>query len=107
MVLVSVEARWIHCDWESISNYQADFQTGTPAAGWRFAWNPKGKVGTSAAYAGLRWSEAARGLQYYRRSDAKPNPKAHPDDYLAFISHRWPSGIAQIYADGRLHDSTG
>lgn len=73
-------------DWVSVSNYQDDFQVGTPAAGWRYAWNPKGKVGASSAYTGLRWSEAAQGYNTTGGATTKPNPKTHPDDYLALTS---------------------
>lgn len=73
-------------DWVAVSNYRADFQTGAPATGWRYAWNPKGKAGTSAAYAGLRWSEAAQAYNTTGGATPTPNPKRHPDDYLTLSS---------------------
>jgi hypothetical protein len=70
-------------DWVSISNFQSDFQTGTPAAGWKYAWDPKGKVGKSSAYVPLLWSEAAHAYNTTGGATTVPNPKSHNDDYLS------------------------
>jgi hypothetical protein len=70
-------------DWVSISNFQSDFQTGTPATGWKYAWDPKGKVGKSSAYVPLLWSEAAHAYNTTGSATTVPNPKSHKDDYLS------------------------
>jgi hypothetical protein len=94
-------------DWAPVGNYQADFQAGAPATGWRYAWNPKGKVGASSALVGLRsrfvrtqkdivaasssfvglqWSDAAQAYNTTGGATPTPNPKSHPDDFLTLTS---------------------
>lgn len=73
-------------DWVAISNYQSDFRTGTPETGWKYAWNPKGKLGASANYASLRWSDVAQAYNTTGGATTTPNSKTHPDDFLALTS---------------------
>src|SRR6185295_2787760 len=40
-------------EWASVGGYGADFQTGGPADGWTYAWNPTGKLGNSSAFTPL------------------------------------------------------
>jgi hypothetical protein len=69
-------------DWASVSNFQNDFRTGTPAAGWRYAWDPKGKVGKSEKYASLLWSDSAQAYNTTGGVTMAPSPKSHHDDFL-------------------------
>jgi hypothetical protein len=69
-------------DWVPIANFQDDFQPGTPATGWKYAWDPKGKVGKQSAYVPLVWSNSAQGYNTTGGATTVPNPKAHSDDFL-------------------------
>lgn len=73
-------------EWVPVGNYQDEFQSGAPADGWRYAWNPKGKAGRSADYAPLRWSDAIQAYNTTGSATPTPNPKTHPDDFLALTS---------------------
>ena len=73
-------------DWVSVGNFQSDFQTGAPTAGWKYAWDPKGKVGKSSAYVPLLWSEAAQAYNTTGGATTVPNPKSHNDDYLSLAA---------------------
>ncbi len=73
-------------DWVSIGNYQSDFQPGTPANGWKYAWDPKGKVGKSSAYVPLTWSNAAQAYNTTGGATTVPNPKTHHDDFLSLTA---------------------
>ncbi|MCI0335141.1 MAG: hypothetical protein L0228_18180 [Planctomycetes bacterium] len=74
-------------DWIPIGGFQSDFQSGAPADGWTYAWNPKGKIGKSSGYVALQWS--ASELAYNTTGAATQLPgtksKSHHDDYL-FLS---------------------
>ena len=65
-----------------IANFQDDFQPGAPATGWKYAWDPKGKVGQQSAYLPLVWSNSAQGYNTTGGATTVPNPKAHSDDFL-------------------------
>jgi hypothetical protein len=78
-------------DWLMVSNYLDDFQAGTPADGWNYAWNPTGTLGNSAAFVDLKWSDED-GV-YNTTGDVTMAPTtykkkkkyyttSHPDDYL-------------------------
>jgi hypothetical protein len=69
-------------DWAFISGHQADFQGGTPSTGWKYAWNPKGKLGKSANYVPLLWSETAQAYNTTGAATQVPGKKSHHDDYL-------------------------
>jgi hypothetical protein len=73
-------------DWVSISNFQSDFRTVTPAAGWKYAWDPKGKAGKSSAYVPLLWSESAQAYNTTGGDTTIPNPKSHNDDFLSLAA---------------------
>jgi hypothetical protein len=73
-------------DWTPISDYQSDFQTGAPAQGWKYAWDPKGKLGKSSAYASLVWSDAAQAYNTTSTATTVPNPKTHKEDFLSLTS---------------------
>jgi hypothetical protein len=47
--------------WTPVADYQTGFQSGTPAGGWTYAWNPTGKLGNSNGFSPLKWSTAAQG----------------------------------------------
>lgn len=68
--------------WAEISGYQSDFQGGAPADGWKYAWNPKGKLGKSEAYVPLLWSETAQAYNTTGAATQIPGKKSHHDDYL-------------------------
>ncbi len=42
--------------WTTVANYQTDYQASSPAAGWSYAWNQHGPIGTAGDYADLMWS---------------------------------------------------
>jgi hypothetical protein len=70
-------------DWNSVGNFQSDFQPGAPAAGWKYAWDPKGKVGKQSTYVPLLWSESAQAYNTTGGPTTAPNPKSHHDDFLS------------------------
>ena len=63
-------------------NFDADFQTGGPAAGWKYTWNPTGSRGNSAAFAPLKWSSSAQAYNTTGGVTPTPGKKTHNDDYL-------------------------
>jgi hypothetical protein len=73
-------------DWAFISGYQGDFQSGSPSTGWKYAWNPKGKLGKSANYVPLLWSETAQAYNTTGGATQVPGKKSHHDDYLQLTS---------------------
>lgn len=78
-------------DWAYVSGYQAAFQSGAPALGWKYAWNPKGKLGKSQDYTSLVWSETAQAYNTTGAATQFPGKKSHHDDFL------------QLTADGTGH----
>jgi hypothetical protein len=70
-------------DWIKVGDYASDFQAGTPASGWRYAWNPTGKLGNSSAFASLHWSSVAQAYNTTGGATTTPGSKTHHDDYLA------------------------
>jgi hypothetical protein len=70
-------------EWVDVADYQSEFQGGAPADGWKYVWNPKGKVGKSADYVPLLWSDVAQAYNTTGGATMVPNPKTHNDDYLA------------------------
>jgi hypothetical protein len=46
--------------WSPVADYQTDFQGGTPASSWSYAWNPTGKLGNANGFSPLKWSTAAQ-----------------------------------------------
>jgi hypothetical protein len=70
-------------EWVGVSDFQSDFQGGAPDLGWKYAWNPKGKVGKSADYVPLLWSDSAQTYNTTGGATMAPNPKGHEDDYLS------------------------
>jgi PEP-CTERM motif len=73
-------------NWDSVGNFQSDFQSGTPAAGWKYAWDPKGKVGKQSEYVPLLWSESAQAYNSTGGATTVPNPKSHHDDFLSLAA---------------------
>lgn len=68
--------------WTQISDFRSDFKTGSPADGWRYAWNPTGKLGNSASFAPLVWSSTVQGYNTTGGANMVPNGTTHKDDYL-------------------------
>jgi hypothetical protein len=71
-------------DWVAVSGFSEDFQSGNPASGWSYAWNPSGDLENAAGFAPLVWSDAANA--YNTTGGATPVPvgkSSHDDDYLA------------------------
>lgn len=70
-------------DWVDVADYQTDFQGGTPATGWTYAWNRKGKLGKSSDYVKLSWSPS---MQIYNTTGGDlmlpDGKKTHNDDFL-------------------------
>ena len=73
-------------DWQTVGDYQDDFQTGAPAQGWRYAWNPKGKLGKSADYTSLIWSDTAQAYNTTGGATTVPGKKTNKDDFLSLNS---------------------
>jgi hypothetical protein len=73
-------------DWVPVGGFQSDFQTGAPAKGWTYAWDPKGKIGKSSAYVPLLWSDSAQAYNTTGGTTMIPSPKSHHDDYLSFTA---------------------
>jgi hypothetical protein len=69
-------------DWMTISDYKDDFQGGGPAEGWTYAWNSNGKVGSSAVFTPLQWSETAQAYNTTGGATMMPGSKTHNDDFL-------------------------
>jgi len=69
-------------DWMQVSDFRSDFQSGAPAAGWKYAWNPTGKLGNSATFAPLVWSNSAQTYNTTGGANMAPGSKTHNDDYL-------------------------
>ncbi len=72
----------VQADWAAVSDYQDDFQIGSPAAGWKYAWNPNGTLGDSSKFSSLLWSNTAQAYNTTGGATQKPGSKSHPDDYL-------------------------
>ena len=68
--------------WMAVAEYQADFQTGTPADGWTYAWNPTGTLGDSDAFAPLLWSDTTQVYNTTGGETTRPGKKRHNDDFL-------------------------
>jgi hypothetical protein len=73
--------------WSNRSNFQEDYRTGAPAAGWKYLWTTSGKSGNAATYTQLRWSDIAGA--YNTTGGATPvriGGKGYVNDYLALGS---------------------
>ncbi len=73
-------------DWAAVSDYRDDFQIGSPAAGWKYAWNPTGTLGNASAFASLSWSNTAQAYNTTGGVTNVPGTKTHPDDYLTLTA---------------------
>ncbi|MEX0611078.1 MAG: PEP-CTERM sorting domain-containing protein [Pirellulales bacterium] len=69
-------------EWASVSDFHSDFQSGGPATGWTYAWNPNGKLGDSASFGSLQWSDVAQAYNTTGAATTVPGTKTHIDDYL-------------------------
>lgn len=75
-------------DWLTISDYKDDFQPNGPAAGWTYAWNSNGKLGSSAVLTPLLWSDSAQAYNTTGGDTMAPSKKKHDDDYL-LLAAEW------------------
>ena len=75
-------------DWELVSDFQSDFQAGSPATGWTYAWNPLRRLDDSWKFLPLRWSDVAQGYNTTGGVTQQPDGKIHPDDYMVL----WQTG---------------
>ena len=73
-------------NWAQISDYQSDFQSGVPATGWKYAWNPTGALGNAAAFTPLLWSNVAQAYNTTGAATPVPASKTHIDDYLSLTA---------------------
>jgi PEP-CTERM motif len=69
-------------EWVSFRGYRDEFQSGGPADGWTYAWNPTGKLGNAAGYSSLLWSDSAQTYNTTGGATMTPGKKSHDDDYL-------------------------
>lgn len=72
-----VERQWI-----AVAGFRGDFQSGGPAAGWKYQWSASGKLGDASKYANLKWSSAAGAYNTTGGATTVWNGKTHNDDYL-------------------------
>jgi hypothetical protein len=78
--------------WATLSDYKSAFQSGSPAAGWHYDWNPTGKLGNSAAFSPLYWSNTDQvynttgGATRAYITSSHGNGTSHNDDYLSLSS---------------------
>src|SRR5262249_37308521 len=87
-------------DWVTVSDYAAEYQGGTPATGWQYDWNSTGKLGNSAAFSPLKWSEIEQAYNTTGVATTVPGATRHPDDYLNLGSnggHPGPPGYLPIF----------
>ncbi|MGD9632281.1 MAG: PEP-CTERM sorting domain-containing protein [Pirellulales bacterium] len=69
-------------DWSLVSDFRNEFQTGGPAEGWTYAWNPTGAKGDASQFSPLEWSESAQVYNTTGGATTAPGSKTHNDDYL-------------------------
>jgi hypothetical protein len=69
-------------EWGHVSDYKDEFQIGGPAEGWKYAWNPSGKLGNSADFSPLVWSDSAQMYNTTGAATMAPGSKTHNDDFL-------------------------
>ncbi|QDT72315.1 hypothetical protein [Lacipirellula limnantheis] len=72
-----VERQWI-----AVAGFRGDFQSGGPAAGWKYQWSASGKLGDASKYANLKWSSVAGAYNTTGGATTVWNGKTHNDDYL-------------------------
>ena len=92
------DPRGYTANWTTVGDYQSDFQGGTPAAGWKYAWNSKGKAGKSAGYTSLVWSESAQAYNTTGGATMAPNPKTHNDDFVSLSADGGHPGMSKYTA---------
>jgi len=68
-----------------VADYQDDYQTGTPAAGWQYLWNAGGSFGNPSDYSSLsfdawRYKPTSTNFPYFGASSSSGNGFAHPGD---------------------------
>jgi hypothetical protein len=68
--------------WGTVGDFGSDFQGGTPAEGWQYVWNPKGKITNPKKFEPLLWSEQTQSYNTTGGALMKPTDKDHKDDYL-------------------------
>jgi hypothetical protein len=67
----------------TISDFRDDFQPNTPASGWTYSWNSNGKLGSTAVFAPLQWSDTAGAYNTTgAATQAATKSTTHNDDYL-------------------------
>jgi hypothetical protein len=75
-------------EWTTVADYAAEFRQGTPGAGWKYMWNPTGKLGNAAAFAPLIWSSSVGAYNATGGPMQAPSGgRLHADDYLALGSY--------------------
>jgi hypothetical protein len=72
--------------WAAVSDYASDFRIDSPATGWKYDWNPTGKLGNSATFAPLVWSDVAQAYNTTGGATDVPGKKSHNDDYLTLTA---------------------
>jgi hypothetical protein len=86
-------------EWAYISDYKDEFQSGVPAEGWTYAWNPTGKLGDSADFSSLLWSDEVQRYNTTGGATTVPDSKSHNDDFLqlgADLGHPGQPGYMPI-----------
>ena len=66
---------------ENVASFKADYRGGAPAQGWKYLWNPNGKLGDASKYAPLKWSSVAGAYNTTGAETTVWNGKSHNDDY--------------------------
>jgi hypothetical protein len=70
--------------WTSVGSFAGDFQSGTPAAGWKYLWAATAKTGNASTYQPLKWSDVAGAYNTTGgATQVWSGGKGHVDDYLS------------------------
>lgn len=71
-------------NWTSVGSFAGDFQSGAPAAGWKYLWAATGKTGNASTYQPLKWSGAVGAYNTTGgATQVWSGGKGHVDDYLS------------------------
>jgi hypothetical protein len=71
-------------NWTSVGSFAGDYQSGAPAAGWKYLWAATGKTGNASTYQPLKWSSTVGAYNTTGgATQVWSGGKGHVDDYLS------------------------
>lgn len=82
----------------SVANYRDDFQTSSPASGWKYLWNAGGEIGDANNYQAL----VSTGGDY--TSDGTPTPTAGPARYARLGAENGHPGLGSMQSGSQGTD---